>query len=264
MSIAETRRLYLQSFHPGLAPDTRAIGDGSVSYLYEPDAIRRALEFDSRARFIVSVRNPLDMLRSYHARMLFQLDEEERDFGRAWALQDERAAGRHLPKRCREPRLLQYREVAALGKQVAELFRLAGRDRCEVVVFDDLIADPGEVYQRLLGFLGLPDDGRRHFKAKRKSASFKYRWLQQLTMNPPAWAFRLIRISSTPMLNRLQGLRKRLKRFNQVPAERHDFAPQMQAMLNDYFRSDVERLSDLLGRDLTHWLRTDPPAPGRA
>ena len=231
------------------------IGDGSVTYLYEGDAIRRALEFDSRARFIVSVRNPLDMLRSYHARMLFQLDEEELDFGRAWALQDERAVGRHLPKLCRDPRLLQYREVAALGKHVAELFRVAGRDRCEVVVFDDLIASPGEVYRRLLGFLGLPDDGRRQFKAKRESAGFKYRWLQQLSMNPPAWAFRLIQISNTPMLNRLQEWRKRLKRFNRAPAERRDFPPRVQAMLYDYFRSDVERLSDLLGRDLTQWLR---------
>lgn len=255
MPIAETRRLYLQTFHPGLAPDTRAIGDGSVSYLYQGDAIRRALEFDSRARFIVSVRNPLDMLRSYHERMLFTLDEEELDFGRAWGLQDERAVGRHLPKLCRDPRLLQYREAAALGKYVAELFRIAGRDRCEVVVFDDLIANSGDVYQRLLGFLGLPDDGRRHFKAKRKSASFKYRWLQQLAMNPPPWAFRLIRISSTPMLNRLQGLRKRLKSFNKVPAEPRDFAPQVRAMLRDHFRSDVAELSDLLGRDLTHWLR---------
>jgi hypothetical protein len=253
--MAETQRLYLQSFHRALSHSTRAIGDGSVTYLYRPDAIRRALEFDHRARFIVSVRNPVDMLRSYHARMLFLLDEEEPDFARAWALQEVRAGGRHLPPRCRDAKLLQYREAAALGKHVEELFRLAGRDRCEVVVFDDLCAESAEVYQRLLSFLGLRDDGRRQFAAKRQNAGFKHRWLQQLTMNPPPWAFQLIHMSNITTFQRLKRVRKRLKRLNTVPMERRDFAPHVQAMLRDYFRDDVEKLSGLLGRDLTHWLQ---------
>lgn len=255
MSIEAMRRLYLESFHPKLARDTQAIGDGSVTYLYDPDAIRRALDFDHRARFVVSVRNPLDMLRSYHARMLFLLDEDEPDFARAWDLQDERAAGRHLPRSCREPRLLQYREVAAFGKHLEQLFEIAGRERCEVVVFDDLNANLGEVYQRLLAFLEVEDDGRREFKAKRENAGFKYRWAQQLSMNPPAWAFRLLEISNSATLKRLKKLRKRLKRFNKAPEERREFSPEVRGMLCDYFRSDIEKLSDLLQRDLTGWLQ---------
>ena len=252
---ADVRRLYLQAFHPLLARDTQAIGDGSVSYLYEPDAIRRALEFDRRARFIIAVRNPLDQLRSYHARMLFTLDEVETDFNRAWALQDDRAAGRHVPKHCRDSKLLQYREVAALGKHVQALFRTAGRDRCEVVVFDDLSANPAAVYERPLRFLALPDDGRREFKVKREHAGFRYRWLQALAMNPPPWAFHILHFSNTALLNRLQRVRKRIKRFNTAPAKRSDFAAPVRSMLQDYFRSDVELLSDLLDRDLTHWLQ---------
>ncbi|MET0984273.1 MAG: sulfotransferase [Steroidobacteraceae bacterium] len=252
---AKAQRLYLQSFHPALAHGTRAIGDGSVTYLYRPDAIRRAVELDHRARFIVAVRNPLDMLRSYHARMLFLLEEEEPEFARAWALQDERAAGRHLPARCRDPKLLQYREAAALGKHVEQLLQLVGRDRCEVVVFDDLCAQSAEVYQRLLAFLGLRDDGRRQFTAKRQNSGFKHRWLQQLTMNPPPWAFGLLHMSNTTTIQRLKKWRKRLKRLNTVPMERREFSPDVQAMLRDYFRNDVEKLSGLLDRDLTHWLR---------
>ena len=252
---AEAQRRYLQSFHPRLTRDTQVIGDGSVTYLYRPDAIRRALEFDHRARFIVSVRNPLDMLRSYHARLLFLLDENEPEFARAWALQDERAAGRHVPARCRDRKLLQYRDVAALGKHVEGLFRLAGTGRCEVVVLDDLRGRSAEVYQQLLAFLGLRDDGRREFAAKRQNASFKHRWLQQLTMNPSPWALGLLHISSTTKLERLKRWRKRLKRLNTVPREPREFAPHVQAMLRDYFRNDVEKLSGLLDRDLTHWLR---------
>jgi hypothetical protein len=253
MPVEDIRRLYLERFQPGLQPDAQAIGDGSVSYLYDADAIRRAIEFDSRAKFIASVRNPLDMLHSYHARMLFTLDEDQEDFSRAWELQEERRAGRMLPKRCRLPELLQYGDVASLGRHVERLFEVAGRERCHVVVFDDFVAEPGKVYQQLLEFIGVEDDGRRKFKARRSNAGFKSRWLQQLAMNPPAWVFRLIDVSDTAMLKRLKKVRKRVKKFNRAREKRQPLSESMRATLRDYYRSDVEKLSGLLERDLTHW-----------
>jgi hypothetical protein len=254
MPVDEIRRLYLSRFHPNLARDSQAIGDGSVSYLYDPNAIRQALAFDSRAKFIVSVRNPVDMLRSYHARLLFLLDEDEKDFSRAWELQDERRAGRNIPKRCRDPRLLQYGQVASLGRQIEQMFEVAGRERCHVVVFDDIVANPGSVYRQLLEFIGVDDDGRREFKIKRGNSSFRSRWLQQLAMNPPPWIFRLIELSNASTLNRLKGLRKRIKKFNKAPAKRQELSKGIRTTLCDYYRRDVEKLSGLLGRDLSHWV----------
>ncbi len=255
LSIDEVRRLYLERFHPNLTLDCQAIGDGSVTYLYDPQAIRRAMDFDSRARFIVAVRNPLDMLSSYHARLLFMLDEDEQDFARAWQLQENRRSGRDLPKRCRDPQLLQYADVASLGKHVERLFAVAGRQRCQVVVFDDFTADPGSVYLRLLTFLGVDDDGRREFKSKRSNAGYRSRWMQQFAMNPPPWIFKLIESSNAGTLKRLKRLRKRIKRFNKAPEVRVQLSESVQAMLCDHYRSDVEKLSGLLDRDLTHWLK---------
>ena len=147
-------------YHQELTTDHQAVGDGSVSYLYAPDAIRRVLEFDPRAKFIVLVRNPVEMMRSYHSRMLFQLDEDEEDFARAWDLQANRAAGRDIPKRCRDARLLQYGHLGKLGMHLERLFEVAGRERCHVIVFDDFVEDPRAVYLRALEFLGVDDDGQ--------------------------------------------------------------------------------------------------------
>jgi hypothetical protein len=184
MSLDELRRFYLEHFQPNFGRDTLAIGDGSVSYLYSLEAIRRALEFDPRAKFIVSVRSPVQMLRSYHARLLLLMDEDETDFDQAWDLQEARRLGHHIPPRCREPMLLQYGDVAQLGRYVGQLFEVAGRERCHVVVFDDFIANPGAVYRELLDFLGVEFDGRTEFKQKRGNAQFRSKWLQRLTMNP--------------------------------------------------------------------------------
>ena len=258
MPIEDIRRLYLERFQPDLARDSQAIGDGSVSYLYEPDAIRRAIAFDPRAKFIASVRNPLDMLHSYHARLLYTLDEDEADFSRAWSLQNERRAGHKIPRRCRTPQLLQYGEIAMLGSHIARLFEVAGRERCHVVVFDDFISNPGGVYKQLLEFIGVDDDHRREFKARRSNAGVKYRWLQQFAMNPPEWIFRLIDFSDAGTLKRLKKVRKRIKRFNKAREKRHPLPEHMRKILNEYYRLDVDKLSALLGRDLTYWLRPPP------
>ncbi len=255
LSVREVQRLYLESFHPNLTRDSRAIGDGSVSYLYYPQAIERAIALDSRAKFIISVRNPVDMLRSYHARLLYMLDEDITDFSQAWALQEDRRAGRYLPGRCRDAQLLQYGEIAKLGKHVSRLFALAGRERCHVVVFDDIVQNPRAVYQQLLAFLGIADDGRSRFKAKSANAGFKSRWLQQFVMNPPAWTLPLIKFGNVKTLSHLKGLRKRIKRFNKVPETQQVLSATLRTTLCQYYADDVKTLSYLLDRDLTHWLK---------
>ena len=254
MSDNDLRQQYLSRYHHELTADHQAIGDGSVSYLYEPEAIRRVLVFDPRAKFIILVRNPVEMMRSYHSRMLFQLDEDEVDFARAWDLQASRAAGQRIPKRCRDARLLQYGNLGKLGMHLERLFEVAGRERCHVIVFDDFIQDPRAVYLRALEFIRVDDDGQVRFKRKRGTSGFKSRWLQQFVMNPPPWAFRLLAISDARMLKRLKGLRKRIKTLNSRDSEqRQILTEEMRATLRDYFAEDVAKLSGLLSRDFSHW-----------
>jgi hypothetical protein len=254
MSMEDLRQQYLSRYHQDLNAGHQAIGDGSVSYLYEPEAIRRVLVFDPRAKFIVLVRNPVEMMRSYHSRMLFQLDEDEVDFARAWDLQASRAAGQRIPKRCRDARLLQYGNLGKLGMHLERLFEVAGRERCHVIVFDDFIKDPRTVYLRALEFIGVDDDGQDRFKRKRSTSGFKSRWLQQFVMNPPSWAFHLLAISNASMLKRLKGLRKRIKTLNSRDSEqRQILTEEMRATLRDYFAEDIAKLSGLLSRDFSHW-----------
>lgn len=254
LSDAEARTLYLERYHPHLGTHHQVLGDGSVSYLYSSDAITRALRFDARAKFIVLVRNPLEMLPSYHSRMLYQLDEDIKDFAKAWALQDSRASGRNLPKRCRDPRLLQYGEVGKHGAHLERLFEVAGRDRCLVIVFDDFRRTPRLVYEQVLRFLSVDDDGQTQFSRKRETSGFKSRWLQQFVMNPPPWLWRFIELGDpAKILARLKPIRRRIKTFNTYQEARPALSPEMRSILRAYFAADLRKLSALLNRDLSHW-----------
>src|SRR5216683_1662449 len=92
-----------------------AIGEGSVFYLYSDVAIPNIIAEIPDARFIAMVRNPLEMASSLHTQLRYNGDENVADFGAAWRLQPERAAGNALPRFCRDASILLYGKVCSLG-----------------------------------------------------------------------------------------------------------------------------------------------------
>ncbi len=263
-SPAVERAQFLRAFffEPDAGPAT-LFGEGSVSTLYSAEALTRILACFPHARFIVMLRNPVELLRSYHARLIYMRQETELDFECAWNLQDERAAGRHVPRSCFEPRLLQYREVGRLGHYTAQLFALAGRERCLPILFEDFTADTPGVYRQTLEFLGLPDDGRTEFSRRNQQRQFKSMFWQDLyggTLLGPIGRLLAKRPRHLATLSRMtRPLRKSLKRSNAVDVTLPPLDPALRDRLRDHFAEDVVRLSELLGRDLSHWLQIQPP-----
>jgi hypothetical protein len=232
------------------------IAEGSTSHLYDPEIVEHVSAFDPEARIVVAVRNPIDMVYSHHARMVYTLDEDVTDFARAWELQAERTQGRHLPKRCREPRMLLYQEVGSFAARLERLFATAGRHRCHVVVYDDMALDPVKSYRELLEFVGVEYDGRTEFKRKNANREFESAWLQQFVMNPP-WPLSYLAVSwELRGWKRPEAIRKArrwLQERNTRKALRPPLSPELRETLRTAFAADVERLGALIGRDLSHW-----------
>jgi hypothetical protein len=265
--VRTVRRGYLDRYFPDFRADARWLAEGSVSYLYGPEQMAPILELWPEARFLIGVRDPMKLVPSLHQRYLVTGDETEEDFARAWALVGERAQGRRVPRSCLDPRLLRYDVAGRLGEQVERFFAAVGRDRCHVVVHDDLIADPAKVYAELQAFLGLPHDGRRKFKTKRAAEGYRLGWLQRLLKRPPVATSVLAgekfrrRVVDKPKrppslpARKLMEARKSLLEWNRAPARPIRLSRAMKEELRNSFHDDVERLGRLLGRDLSHWLR---------
>ncbi|HVF83427.1 MAG TPA: sulfotransferase [Sphingomicrobium sp.] len=261
-------RGYLERFFPDYRPDARYLAEGSVSYLYGAEQMRPILELWPDARFVIAVRDPMKLVPSLHQRYLVTGDEAEESFERAWALIGERAAGRKIPRSCLDPRLLRYDVAGRLGEQVERFFAAVGRERCHVVVHDDLVADPGRVYAELLAFLGLPHDGRTKFGAKRAAQGYRLGWLQRLLKRPPVATSVLAgekfrrRVVDKPKrppsfpARKLLEARKAVLRWNKAPSPPINLTLRMQDELRAAFSDDVAHLGRLLGRDLSHWSNT--------
>jgi Sulfotransferase family len=238
----------------------RAVGEGSVSYLYLPEVLQRIRRLNPDARFIALVRNPLTMLPSYHIRMRFLLQEDEPDFGKAWALEPRRARGERVPKHCLDARLLLYSKVGALGEQIERLFSIAGPERSHVIVFDDLKTDPLGVYRRAVEFLHVDYDGQTRFEPRNESSLYRYRWLQRLLFVPAMRGGKMMQTLQqrarkyNPDGSRRRGLVRQVALWNKLPRSPAPLTPQMSAIVRATLRPDVALLSRLLGRDLSHWL----------
>jgi hypothetical protein len=255
----ELRRDYLDRYFGHITPQHRAVGEGSVSYLYLPGVLERINHLNPDARFIVLVRNPLAMLPSYHQRMRFLLQEDEPDFEKAWTLEPSRGQGENISKRCLDPRLLFYSQAAAFGVQIERLFKVAGRDRSHVIIFDDLKADPLGVYQRVLEFISVDYDGQTEFERRFGSQMYRYRWLQRLLYVPATSGGKTIETLQqrsrkyNPDGSRRPSFIKRVTRLNKVPMSPAPLSPRMADMVRERLRPDLARLSQLLGRDLNYW-----------
>jgi hypothetical protein len=251
------KRDYLRAYFPGLNDAHRVIIDGSVTYLSAPASIRRILTVDRAARFIVMVRNPIDMICSYHARLLYTMDEDEKDFERAWRMQGMREHGENVPRGCRDPRLLHYKSVASLGAQLEQLFEIAGRKCCHVIVFDDFLDDPLRVYKALLDFIEVDYDGQTDFKPRNSNRTYRSSFLQRIVMSPPAFVIRAIvrwRLNGKSRLNFVRRLRIHLKKTNQIIVQRPPLSQALRAELKAEFEPDIRKLSALLNRTFDQWI----------
>src|SRR4051794_9278975 len=70
-SLDDLETAYLSRYFSHCRGEHKAIGEGSVSYLYAPYALQQILSINPQAKFIAILRNPLDMLPSYHLRLRF-------------------------------------------------------------------------------------------------------------------------------------------------------------------------------------------------
>jgi len=262
-SEGDLKRDYIDRYFPHRSDADRATGEGSVSYLHLPEAMKQILHFNPDAKFIVMVRNPLSALPSYHQKMLFLLQENEADIAKAWALQSARAKGENLPGTCLDSRLLNYGEFARMGAQIERLFSIVGRDRAHVILFDDFTADTLSVYRALLDFLELDYDGQTEFEQRFESQMYRSYWIQRLLFIPATMGGKF-----RDTLERRQrkyredgsirpNLIKRITKLNKEPRRPTPISPQMANILREQLKEDVELLGQLLQRDLGFWLATD-------
>jgi hypothetical protein len=253
-TLVTTMKGYLQFF--AAATETHiACGEASVFYLFSKVAVPRILELNPNARFIVMLRNPVDLVYSFHSQLVYSLRESVIDFEQAWRLQDVRAQGRCIPEHCLERALLQYRQVGMLGEQVSRLFTHVCRSQVKFLLMDDLIKDPQGMYEAVLTFLGVPGDHRSEFPKMNANKTHRVRFLTEFIRYPP-FPLNILRDFYRRHVGVGTWPSQMFSRLNEKVFTRKPLSSEMRLELEAEFYEDARLLECLINRDLSHWIST--------
>lgn len=245
----KTESSYLSLFSP--TPSTRYLADGSILYLYSCAAALEIKKYAPDARIIVILRNPIEVMHSWHAQMVFTCNEHITDFKEALDAEPKRKKGDCIPntgtgKRC--PQLLFYRDIVRFDVQLERFFAQFEQSQIKVVSFDDFKQDPDAVYDDLIRFLELDSNFTPNYTtvnpSKRRRSWRLHYWAKKLFSRPSQLLPLRLRLDLINMLDRVNS-----KQEKPPAMDSH-----LHSQLADEFRPTVMKISSLLNRDLSHWI----------
>lgn len=242
---------YLRLFEPGA--DCSRRGEATVWYLYSQSAAQEIHDFVPDARIILMLRNPVDMIHSLHSHQLFTANEDIASFEDALAAEPDRRAGRRLPPGVRRPEGLLYRACGRYAEHVDRWLKVWGSDQLRVILYDDLSRDPASTYRDTLEFLEVDPTFAPDFSVVNQNKGVRSDLLRRVTYHPAYLA----------VVNRLPGrvshaMARAVKRANIRYAQRPTMSPDLRAQLTAEFAPDIERLAQIIGRDLSAWTAAAP------
>ena len=245
----EDEQKYLALFRAARAD--QIAGEASAMYLQSKRAAAEIKLFNPRMKIIIQLRNPIDVIYSHHGHLVWAVNEDIEDFEAALAAEPERQRGLRIPPCAIMLDTLLYRETARFAEQVQRYFDAFGRDNVHVLIYDDLKADPAGAFRRVLEYLGVDPEFEPVFESVNQHKRVRNRYVQKMTMAPPAPLRTLLRACGDDLSYRL---RVKIQEINSVAEARPPLSAPCRRRLAEELAPEVERLSALLGRDLTHWV----------
>jgi Sulfotransferase domain len=233
-------------------------GEASVWYLYSTRAAEEIHAFEPDANIIIMLRNPADMVYSLYYQFSYDGNEHLPTFEQALDAEDDRRSGRRITRHTHFVRGLVYRDTALFTDQVRRYFDVFGRNRVKVIIYDDFASNPAAIYGETLDFLGVDStvmetefpvvNSTKYIKSALLRGIMNDRLLRRtvhaICAHLPRKVFTTLR--------RADG---KIWRSNTRQGKRPPISPAMRSRLQRHFAPEVERLGDLLDRDLTHWSR---------
>lgn len=254
LSFMRDREQYL-ALYSGARPD-QLTGEASTWHLYSKDAAANIKAANPETRIVIMLREPVAMLHSLHLRRVYGGSEDLKRFEDALGAEADRREGRRISPRARNIKGLFYREVGRYSEQVQRYLDQFGRDQVLVIVFEEFRADPAGAYRAVLGFLGVDPEFEPDFEVVNAGLSRRSWRLQQLLLSPAVvrTARFVIPVRLRPAVGRTWD---RINSRGEKPAP---LDPNVARRLRDELQPDIERLEELIGRDLSRiW-----PTPGAA
>lgn len=217
------------------------LGEGSTAYLYSETAPHEIHLYNPAAKIIILLRDPRDRAYSLYWHHVRDFSEPAGiTFEEALALEKERIAKKKAFG-------FHYLQSGLYADQVRRYLDRFGADQVRIMLMEDVIADPEAATASLCDFLGVERVPIDTTRVHNRSGAHKNRFIAHWFARPN----RLRRIAKKLLPRQAASWRERIVQRNLVKGEPMD--PETRARLTDFFREDIGKLEQLIGRDLDRW-----------
>ncbi len=240
------------------AGQQKAIGDAAVYNLLSPGAAVKIKAFNREAKIIMMLRNPLQMVYALHREHLSNGDETIEDFESALNAEPARRKGELVPPHHNCPReALYYSTVAKYYEQVVRYKSVFAEENLHIIFFDDFKSDTEGEYRKVLRFLGLEEIMPPSLTVVNPSKVPRSKAYRDFLLNPPP----LIKSTGRYLLphhsKRREWVMDRLWDLNIKREPRAPLSMEVKQRLLDNYKEGIEKLAELLKRDLSDWLKME-------
>lgn len=241
---------YLSHFE---SADAHRVGEASVWYLYSKEAAEEIHDFNPEAEIVVSLRNPVEMVHSLHSQLLFIEDENIEDFEGALDAESDRRKGWRIPDECTFPPSLHYTRVARYTEQLKRYLQVFGPDRVHVLLYDDLVDDVRGVVRDLYAFLRVDSEFVPDLSVQNPNMRVRSRAARRLIeIMPGAFRQRTKKLLPGPIR---RPVVRWVRKLHTEVVPRSPMSPEVRERLRGAYATDIRRLEELLGRDLSPWMK---------
>jgi hypothetical protein len=249
---------YLSLFQS--AGNAKCVGESSACYLVSKKAAQEIKAFDPNAKIIIMLRSPLDMMYSLYSQYRYSGNEQLESFEQALDAEPARKQGHLIRNAAHCINGLFYREMASYTNQVKRYLDIFGQENVHIIIFDDLKASPASVFRKTLQFLKVEPSFQTNFDIVNPNKVVRMNKLQGLLFSSgfspmllkdqiTYWATTNRLFHYSVFANTLQWIIKLYTKHE----KRNPIDNNLRSRVQRELKSEIDRLSALLDRDLTHW-----------
>lgn len=226
--------------------DEKIIGEASPTYIYLPKACNRIKFHIPDVRMVAILRNPVDRAYSAYMHLIRDGRESISDFDQALKKEQERIAANWGP-------IWHYKRGGLYYEQVKRYYESFDKDRLRIFLYEDLDSNPHKVLKDLFNYLGvsdlwMPDVSVRPNVSGVPKSTHLHTLMHTLFLKP-----NLLKSVSRKVIP--EQIRWRVTtQMRTMNMAKRPMAPDVRTRLKEFFREDVQNLSQLIGRNLSHWL----------
>ena len=225
---------------------TIAIGESSTLYLYSKVAVQKIFNYNKKSKFIVMVRNPIEIAQSFHQVALKVFGETETNFQKAWLLEQSRKAGKNIPKGCIDHQLILYGNIAKIGQQIERLTSYISPKNIHFIIYDDFKNSTKREYFKVLKFLKVNNEVPVDFPLYNKSQRIKSETVTKLT-NYASFLKKKLNIKTR------FNIAAKIHKVNVTSQSLNKLPKNFLLKMDNFFEYDIKLISQFVKRDLSNW-----------